>query len=154
MAIENTQNVVEIIQLALTPVFLLVGIGTILNVVTGRVARVIDRARWFESAIFSNKLPLTPRNAKELRSLDKRLKMANWSINFLTAAAVIVCFDIILLMLSGLVNYDMGGILMIMFMLSLLFITGGLAAFLMEVSVATATLKIPKRIKVAPEETL
>ena len=147
MALENTQNIVEIIQLALTPVFLLVAIGTMINVVTGRVARVIDRARWYENEISHHDLQLTEQNKKELSSLDKRLKMANWSISFLTAAAVVVCMDIILLMLSGLVSYNMESVLMVMFMLSISFITGGLVAFLMEVSVATATLKIPKNLQ-------
>jgi len=147
LALENTQNIVEIIQLALTPVFLLVAIGTMINVVTGRVARVIDRARWYENEISHHNLQLTEQNKKELSSLDKRLKMANWSISFLTAAAVVVCMDIILLMLSGLVSYNMESVLMVMFMLSISFITGGLVAFLMEVSVATATLKIPKNLQ-------
>lgn len=147
MAIENTQSVVEIIQLALTPVFLLVGIGTMLNVVTGRVARVIDRARWFENEITHHNMQLTEQNDKELDSLRRRLKMANWSINFLTAAAVIVCLDIILLMVSGIVSFALDKVLTVMFMSSIFFITGGLVAFLMEVSVATATLKIPKNLK-------
>ncbi|MFB0911984.1 MAG: DUF2721 domain-containing protein, partial [Glaciecola sp.] len=42
-------SAVEIIQLALAPIFLIVGIGTLVNVATGRVGRVIDRARWFET---------------------------------------------------------------------------------------------------------
>ena len=42
---DHAQTVIEIIQLALTPVFLIVGIGQLLNVVTNRVARIIDRAR-------------------------------------------------------------------------------------------------------------
>jgi hypothetical protein len=44
-----TPSAVEIIQLALAPIFLIVGIGTLVNVATGRVGRVIDRARWFEN---------------------------------------------------------------------------------------------------------
>ncbi|RPJ68813.1 DUF2721 domain-containing protein [Alteromonas sediminis] len=118
-----------------------------INVVTGRVARVIDRARWYENEISHHNLQLSSQNKKELSSLDKRLKMANWSISFLTTAAVIVCMDIILLMLSGLVSYNLETVLMVMFMLSISFITGGLVAFLMEVSVATATLKIPKNLQ-------
>ena len=36
------------IQLAIAPVFLLAGIGAFLNVIAGRLARVVDRARHLE----------------------------------------------------------------------------------------------------------
>ena len=42
----NITNVSQAIQLALTPVFLLTGIGGLLNVMTGRLARIIDRGRY------------------------------------------------------------------------------------------------------------
>ena len=42
----NVSGVAHAIQLALTPVFLLTGIAGILNVMTGRLARVIDRGRY------------------------------------------------------------------------------------------------------------
>ena len=37
--------IAETIQLSVTPVFLLVATGSLLNVFTGRLARVIDRSR-------------------------------------------------------------------------------------------------------------
>ena len=38
-------------QLAVAPVFLLTGIGSMMNVLTTRLGRVIDRAREIEAAI-------------------------------------------------------------------------------------------------------
>lgn len=147
MTTESTRVVVEIIQLALTPVFLIVGIGTILNVVTGRVARVIDRARWYATQRKSAEFEMTPHIIHELKSLDRRLKLANWSINFLVAAAVVLCLDIIMLMVSGLVDYSLDSTIIVLFMLSISFITGGFIAFLTEVTIASATLKIHHKYK-------
>jgi hypothetical protein len=144
--VEEAQSVVELIQIALTPVFLIMGIGTVMNVVTGRVARIIDRLRWYEDHTESQ-AALTDRMRDEINSLDKRLKFANWSINFLTAAAVVVCIDIIVLVLSGLVSVNLDTTLLVLFVVSIGFITGGLIAFFLEVSVATATLKIPNTLK-------
>ncbi|MFN4151338.1 MAG: DUF2721 domain-containing protein, partial [Candidatus Sericytochromatia bacterium] len=42
---ENITDVARVIQLALAPVFLLTGIAGVLNVVTGRLSRIIDRGR-------------------------------------------------------------------------------------------------------------
>ena len=41
----NISDLAQAIQLALTPVFLLTGIAGMLNVMTGRLSRIIDRGR-------------------------------------------------------------------------------------------------------------
>ena len=38
-------QIAHVIQLSIAPVFLLTGVGTLLNVLSGRLARIIDRAR-------------------------------------------------------------------------------------------------------------
>ncbi|MDG0969567.1 MAG: DUF2721 domain-containing protein [Porticoccaceae bacterium] len=138
---DNAQNVIEIIQLALTPVFLIVGIGQLLNVVTNRVARIIDRARWLNNHN-SHINQHNDSKTKELAILDKRLKFANWAITFLTGAAVIICLDIVLLIANGLINTDLAQAVLILFITSIASITGGLFSFFIEVSLATATLKV------------
>ncbi|MBO1254280.1 DUF2721 domain-containing protein [Alteromonas sp. 5E99-2] len=143
----DEQTVVQLIQIALTPVFLIVGVGTMLNVVTGRVARIIDRLRWFEEHIEDATLELTPRKRREIRSLGKRLRLANWAINFLTAAAVVVCSTIIVILLSGKATADLDTAILVLFFTAIGFITGGLIAFFAEVSVATATLKLPSTLR-------
>ena len=135
-------NAVEIIQLALAPIFLIVGIGTLVNVATGRVARVIDRARWFEELAREQSSRIDSQAKREIRTLNKRLRLANWSINFLIASAVVICFDVILLMINGLITSSLDTIILVIFMISMVFLTGGLIAFFLEVSLATATLKI------------
>jgi hypothetical protein len=138
---DSTQLVIEMIQLALTPVFLIVGIGQLLNVVTNRVSRIIDRARWLDQQPKS-KRPDSNIKTKELAALDKRLKFANWAVTFLTGAAVIICLDIILLIVNGLVTYNLDQAVLIIFITSIISITGGLLSFFIEVSLATTTLKV------------
>ncbi|MBF7073091.1 DUF2721 domain-containing protein [Glaciecola sp. MH2013] len=135
-------SAVEIIQLALAPIFLIVGIGQMVNVATGRVARVIDRARWFEEEARKNASRIDQKALKEISTLNKRMRLANWSINFLIASALIICIDVILLMVNGLVSTSLDVTILVMFMLSMMFLTGGIIAFFLEVSLATATLKI------------
>ncbi|AEP29603.1 DUF2721 domain-containing protein [Brumicola nitratireducens] len=137
-----TPNAVEIIQLALAPIFLIVGIGTLVNVATGRVARVIDRARWFEDLAREQPARIDRRAKHEIRTLNKRMRLANWSINFLIASALVICFDVILLMVNGLISTSLDTAVLVTFMISILFLTGGLIAFFFEVSLATASLKI------------
>ena len=42
-------SISEIMQSAVTPVFLLAGIGALMNVMTGRLGRIIDRLRYLQS---------------------------------------------------------------------------------------------------------
>ncbi|MBT0587600.1 DUF2721 domain-containing protein [Alteromonas oceanisediminis] len=142
MEIHLTDSAVELIQLSLAPVFLLVGIGQIINVVTGRLARIIDRARWIEEHQKQTSPAQRSQQGLEMTSLRRRMRFANWSINFLTGAAVAVCVDVILLLLNGLIDTSLDVTILVTFIFGLVLITGGLIAFFLEVSLATATLKV------------
>ena len=41
----DMQTVISVLQTALTPAFLLVALGSLLNVLTGRLSRIVDRSR-------------------------------------------------------------------------------------------------------------
>ena len=41
----NLTVVISVLQTALTPAFLLVAVGSLLNVLTGRLSRIVDRSR-------------------------------------------------------------------------------------------------------------
>ena len=140
----DTSNVVQLIQLSLAPVFLIVGVGQMINAVTGRLARVIDRARWYDNKNQQqNAKPYQPHEIDELQSLNKRMKFANWSITFLTLAAATICIDVILLFIDGLISTNLEIGILGLFIFSLIAITCGITSFFMEVSIATATLNIP-----------
>ena len=46
---ENTALIAQTIQLALAPVFVLVAIGNIMNILSTRLGRVVDRSRVLQS---------------------------------------------------------------------------------------------------------
>ena len=48
-------EIADIIQAALAPVFLLAGIAGFVNVLTGRLSRIIDRIIWRSSSVVSLK---------------------------------------------------------------------------------------------------
>ena len=80
-------GIAHTIQLAVAPVFMLAGIGSFLNVLAGRLVRVVDRARALEE-IFSNLAgDERDRAVWELRIIDRRMKVANRSVICCTAAS-------------------------------------------------------------------
>jgi MFS family permease len=73
MNLPQLPDITHVIQLAVAPVFLLAGVGAIINVLAGRLARVIDRARAIETQVESGgagaahllaQLPLLARRAR------------------------------------------------------------------------------------------
>ena len=145
MEIHIDNNLVsQLIQLSLVPVFLLVGIGQMLNVMTGRLARIIDRARWYEECHSQGIIEqFNDAHIAELDALRRRMRFSNFAINFVTAAAIIVCLTVILLLFNGILSTSLDNIILGLFILGMLAITGGMLSFFMEVSIASRTLKIP-----------
>ncbi len=130
-----------LIQHALTPVFLIVGIGTLLNSLTARLARIVDRVRWFDTPEAEN---CRGNKVLELKALARRMKWANAAVNFLTGAAVIVCTNIFLLVIKGYFNIELNGYIVLSFVSSVGLLSFGMICFFVEVSIATASLKVSK----------
>ena len=130
---------IQLIQQALTPVFLIVGIGTLLNSLTQRLSRVVDRVRWFELPEAAN---CQHKRQHELKSLSRRMRWANGAINFLCGATVVVCINIFLLVINGYYLNLLVQWIVASFSSSLILLACGLICFFVEVSIATASLRV------------
>lgn len=135
-------DVANIIQLAVAPVFLLAGIAGFLNVMSGRLGRIIDRARVVERRV--GKLAGTESgsiSSKELKVLWQRVTITNWSIGLCTTAGLLVCTLIASLFIGGFWALELGGFIVGCFVLALLFLIASLMMFLKEIQLATQTLR-------------
>jgi hypothetical protein len=84
-------TIAHVIQLAIAPVFLLTGIGSLLAVMANRLARIIDRSRFVES-IWSKLVDHERADALlEFASLSHRATFTSWAINLCAMAALLVC---------------------------------------------------------------
>ncbi len=132
----------HVIQLAVAPVFLLTGIGALLNVVVTRLNRVIDRARSVEGSWKEQDDVGRAVARKELAMLAKRARLASWSINACAAAALLVCLVIATLFIDAFFGTRLRWFVGFQFILSMWVLVFGLACFLREVYFATHTLRI------------
>ena len=143
--IEQVPAVTEIahlIQLAIAPVFLLAGIGSILNVLAQRLARAVDRARNLEAEYDS----LDPRDQEaastELRLLDRRMTIANLAISCCTASASLVCIVVAILFVADLAEFHFGRVIAYLFIATMAVLIGGLLLFLWEVRLAMRSIRL------------
>ena len=135
-------SIAHSIQLAVAPVFLLSGIGVLLGVLTNRLARVLDRARPLEER---HELA-DPAEAEQLRRrlswLARRARLMNAAITLSTVSALLVAVVVALLFSSTFVPFKLALPVAALFIAAMGALVGALLAFLLEVRIATRTLRI------------
>ena len=139
----NLNDVGHAIQLALAPVFLLTGIAGILNVMAGRLARIIDRGRQLTDGkdLAAMSIQAQPMN-QELTSLERRRHLASSAITACTLSALMVCMVIATLFMEVLLGLEFKWLVGLLFTGSTLALVVGLAYFLREVHQANQTVRI------------
>lgn len=137
----NINDVPQAIQLALGPAFLLTGIAGMLNVMAGRLARIIDRGRRLTE--HGNLSPtMLAALQPEIQSLDRRRHLASAAITGCTLAALLVCMVIASLFLETFLDAPLRWLVGLLFMGATVALVVGLAYFLREVHLATTTIRI------------
>jgi len=136
-------DVTHAIQLALAPAFLLTAIAGILNVMAGRLARIIDRGRHLTEGGLGPELLSGELMAQELQSLDRRRHLASRAITSCTVSALLVCTVIASLFLEVLLQLDFKWLIGFLFTGSTLGLIFGLGTFVREVHLATETVRFP-----------
>jgi len=142
-----------IIELAVAPVFLLAGVAGFLNVMSGRLGRIVDRARVVEvreSRLSDPKLRAVAH--RELVVLWRRVNIINWSIGFCTASGLLVCTLIVSLFIGGFWGLNIGALIVGFFVLALVLLIIALTYFLKEVQLAIRTLRIGKELPMEEAE--
>ncbi len=128
------------IQLAVAPVFLLAGIGGIINVLAHRLARVVDRSRQLEAEA-PGEADTARAYAAELGVLELRMKVVNWAISLCTASALFVCVVVAILFVADLARIAFARPIAMLFILAMLLLIAGLVLFLYEIRLAMQALK-------------
>ena len=127
------------IQLAVAPVFLLTAVSGMMGAVAGRLARIIDRARFLESRLEIGTLEQA-RAAKmydELRRLRHRGWLVNGCLALLTFCAILIGTTIILLFLGETSELPIFRIATVCFLAGVVCFLSALVCFLAETLLAT-----------------
>jgi hypothetical protein len=135
------ETIANVIQLAVAPVFLLAGIAGLLNVLSVRLGRAVDRVRVVETRLGKEPHPdhITLLQT-EIAALWSRIRLANWSIRMFVAGALVVCLVIVSLFFSEFSRFDMSAAIVVFFLGAMLLLIMGLILFLIEVSISTRSI--------------
>lgn len=134
----------QTIQLSLAPVFMLVAIGNILNLMTTRLARVVDRARILRARHAETQGVDHDVIVAEMRFIDQRFEIVNHAIRMLVLAGVCIGVTVGLLFIQNLFGVDWHGIAAVTFLLAVTLLLSSLVLFLRETQIAAKSLRIPR----------
>jgi hypothetical protein len=133
------------IQLAVAPVFLLSGIGAMLAVMTSRLGRIIDRARYLEEQLVDVSPEFISTLQIDLKLLSQRAKLIYSAIALCTTTALLVCAVIAFLFVSAFLQFDASVVVALLFIAAMSTFVLGLLWFLREIYVGTISLRIGPR---------
>ena len=129
----------HLIQVALTPVFLLSGIAAMLNVFAGRLARVADRLDALTDMI--DRQTCSANQKDELNRLHARSLALDTAVVLGTAGAATTCLAILTLFLFALSNRTIAGVLLAFFGIAIVCTLGSVGAFGVEMLVSSRGLR-------------
>lgn len=135
-------EIADIIQSVLAPVFLLAGIGGFLNVLTGRLSRIVDRARTLEPLLLKSRGTEHDRMLGEMRTLDRRMALVGRAIWMTVMAAMLICFVVVLLFAGTLISGQFGRAIAVLFMGCMALLGAGFAVFLIETRIGTRSVRV------------
>lgn len=130
---EPLSSAAHVIQLALTPIFLLTAVGSLLNVFATRLGRISDRIHVLKKD--------GRRTGAEMQRLRVRSKILDVAVMLAAAAGAMTCCAAITLFLGTLRDSGHVVTLFTFFGGGLLCAVAGLACFVAEITLAGRTLR-------------
>ena len=125
-------SIAHIIQVALAPVFLLSGIGSLLNVITARLGRVADQSDALAKLLHAASGIEAACLHVRLRHLHRRLRALDAARASGALAGISICAATFALFLGGLQDAAVATALFLSFGASVLFTMASLTGFLAE----------------------
>ena len=137
----NITDITHVIQLAIAPVFLLNAVAAIIGVLANRLARVVDRMRYYEDRKEPFSPEELPRAQSESNRLARRLKLIYFAMTFEVFCALFVGLLIIAAFLDAFIAANLAKYIAGLFAMAMMAFIGGLVIFLREIFIAISTVR-------------
>jgi len=126
-------DIAHVIQLAVAPVFLLTGVGTLLAVLSNRLGRAVDRSRVLEDLLpgLAGE-PLALAQA-ELVLISRRTRLIYAAISLAVLCALLICVLIAVAFVDAFLAMNLARLMGALFVLAMLALIVSLLAFLREI---------------------
>lgn len=142
-------DLAAVIQLSVAPVFLLVGIAGFLNVMSIRLARIVDRSRFIDKRLLkSDNDEETAISQQERLILIRRASLTNHAIVLCTSSAVSACILVICLFIAEIFSFSISHFIVALFVLTMSCLIASLSYFLKEIHLAIHNLRVAREFTI------
>lgn len=128
-------DITHVIQLSVAPAFLLVAMGTLITILTARLARIVDRRRVLQERLDSCAGEAAEQQ-QEMRQLLRRGNLIYFAILFAVLGALLVCLVVGGIFLGALLSVALAEVVADLFVLAMVSMVAAWSLFLGEVSLA------------------
>jgi hypothetical protein len=136
--------IAQTIQLALAPVFVLVAIGNILNLLSSRLGRVVDRSRELQGRHLATEGPDHDMVVLEIRMIDRRITLVTSAIRLLVLSGLTIGTTVAILFFEEFVEVNLQVVAAAFFLVAIGLLMWALVLFLRETQIAAKQLRIPR----------
>lgn len=142
----NSATILNAIQLAVAPIFMLAAVAAMIGTVATRLARIIDRARELEERMEANTVMNVEAAHWELDRLKLRGRICNWSVGMLAICAMLVGATVMALFVGETTLPRMERVVPWTFLGAVGLFVIALIFFLVETLLATHTLRFGRNL--------
>ena len=137
MSAAPAETLLKAIQLSVSPVFLLAGIGAMMNVLSGRLSRSVDRARDLKR----RSQELDDDEQAEFRLIRQRIRLVVRAIGLLTLSILLISTVVAVIFLTVALQINLSMVVAPMFVAAMLMLTWAALCFLREITLASKQLQ-------------
>lgn len=138
----NTKALLPIIQLSISPVILISGMGALMLTLTNRMGRIVDRTRGLAGQVRLAEGPDRDHLETQLNILWRRAKLIRMSVTFAGLSMLVSCGLVILIFANAVFESDLALLLLLFFVASILLLIAALWAFLRDIYVSLQALNL------------
>lgn len=136
-------DISHVIQLVIAPVFMLTAIGTVINVLAGRLGRSVDRRRVLVAALPKLEDGVADLAQREIAFEIRRIRLIYIAISMSVTSALFVCLLIALAFVDAFVEADFAKVVAALFVLAMVALIASLTIFLREIFLSIDSPRAP-----------
>lgn len=136
-------DIAHVIQLAIAPVFMLTAIGTVINVLAGRLGRAVDRRRVLVAALPKLDTGVASLAQAEIAFEIRRIHLIYIAISMSVTSGLLVCLLIALAFIDAFVAMNFSKLIAALFILALVALIASLTIFLREIFLSIDSPRAP-----------
>lgn len=142
----HTGVIAQTIQLALAPVFVLVAIGNIMNILTTRLGRIVDRSRTLQKLHGETVGTEHDVVVVEIRYVDRRIHLIGRALLLLVLSGLAIGVTVGSLFVGEMAGLELRNLTGITFFVAIGLLMVALVYLLLETRIAANSLRLPQEL--------